>query len=106
MVVMVVLSGCVTTLYGTHLRLDLADAEEAAAGSIEDLAVDPAGVVRSQEGDDVSDVGGSADQSFISVSVKPGATALTLIFRSPRSQARVRVRVLIAPLVMVYMVAM
>src|SRR5258708_770360 len=48
---------------------------------------------------------GSANQEFISVSVNPGATALTLMWRSPRSQARVRVRVLTAPLVMGYMVA-
>jgi hypothetical protein len=30
----------------------------------------------------------------MSVSVKPGATALTVIWRSPKSQATVRVRVL------------
>jgi hypothetical protein len=38
------------------LGADLADAQQAAAGGVKDLAVDPAGVVGGQEGDDVADV--------------------------------------------------
>jgi hypothetical protein len=34
---------------------------------------------------------------LMSVSVKPGATAFTVIWRLPRSHATVRVKVLIAP---------
>src|SRR3981189_2370854 len=53
---------------GSHL----ADAQQAAAGGVEDLAVDPARVIGSQEGDDVADVVGPADPAPDALGGGPG----------------------------------
>src|ERR1700738_2123482 len=56
----------------TQLGAHLADAEQAAAGGVEDLSVDPAGVVGCQEGDDVADVFGLAHPALNALGGGPG----------------------------------
>jgi hypothetical protein len=87
-----------TCRHRPELGAQLADVEDAAAGDVEDLAVDPAGVVGGEEGDDVPDV------------VRPADLAPDALGGCPCRGRRVgepvvRVKMLIAPLAMVYMVA-